>query len=102
MPYISKKLPATFDQNHSHNKIRVKVCCVFESRRKKEKTKEDKKNSIMIINIEKIFMRRNMRRLLFNASEPDYILIRQNFGKSYGMCQIKSETKRQNKKKDTN
>ena len=44
-------------------------------------------------------MRRNMRRLLFNASEPDYILIRQNFGKSYGMCQIKSETKRQNKKK---
>ena len=49
------------------------------------------------MNIEKIFMRRNMRRLLFNAS--DNFLIRQNFGKSYGMCQIKSETKRQNKKK---
>ena len=28
-------------------------------------------------------MRRNMRRLQFNASEPDYILIRQKLGKSY-------------------
>ena len=46
-------------------------------------------------------MRRNMRRFLFNASEPDYILIRQTLGKSYVTCQNKKQIKMANKK-DTN